>query len=216
MQEYLKTSNRKIQVDETLGERPLLMLGKQCDDNQFLAMLSKFCPHRITRSGEVMTISAKPLPQDLDFQRVTESLLPETLRRYIFAPSIKNKISVFPMDRTAILPPAYGEAVEKEIIGELQKNTVPFTKLSAFQRRCVMLRLLNPIVEGMVLKGGSVPNYVLQRNQLLIIVFVKSIGLEVLSSNEATLARSSTTHYIRLRHRRKPTIRRRQICRFAL
>jgi hypothetical protein len=48
------------------------------------------------------------------------------------------------------------------------------------------------------------------------IVFVKSIGLEVLSSNEATLARSSTTHYSSFRHRRKPTIRRRQICRFAL
>jgi hypothetical protein len=111
------------------GEKPLLMLGKQCDDNQFLAMLSKFCPHRLTRSGEVMTISAKPLPQDLDFQRITESLLPETLRRYIFAPSIKNRIGVFSMDRTAIFPPAYGEAVEKEITGELGKNTVPFAKL---------------------------------------------------------------------------------------
>lgn len=168
LEEYLEKSKRKIQVDATLREKPLLVLGKECDDNQFLAMLSAFCPHQATRSGDRVTISAKPLPQTLDFQQIAASVLPETLRRYIFVPAIPDKAGVLPPDRTTVFPPASGAVVEKEIVEELGKSTVPFAKLSAFQRRCMMLRLLNPIVQGLIRPGGSVPSYVSQRHQTLI------------------------------------------------
>ncbi len=175
LEDYLEKSKRKIQVDATLREKPLLVLGKECDDNQFLAMLSAFCPHQATRSGDRVTISAKPLPQTLDFQQIAASVLPETLRRYLSVPiQVGPDVSkIAPMVnvtdyRKSVFPPAGGAVVEKEIVEELGKSTVPFAKLSAFQRRCMMLRLLNPIVEGLIRPGGSVPSYVSQRHQTLI------------------------------------------------
>jgi hypothetical protein len=86
LQEYLEKSTRKIQLDEPLKEKPLLVLGKECDDNQFLTMLSVFCPHKATRSGESIIISAKPLPKTLDFQQIAASVFPETLCRYLAIP----------------------------------------------------------------------------------------------------------------------------------
>ncbi|WP_395146294.1 hypothetical protein [Armatimonas sp.] len=168
LEEYLKKSKRKIQVDATLREKPLLVLGKECDDNRFLAMLASFCPHRATRSVDGLTVTAKSLPRTVDFQQIVASLLPETLRRYLFVAALPDKAGVLPPQRTWVFPPACSAVVEKEILKDIDKRTIPFRELSAFQRRCIMLRLLNPIISALVQRGGAVPSYISQMSQLLI------------------------------------------------
>jgi hypothetical protein len=123
----------------------------------------------------MVTISPKPLPKTLNFEKITESLLPETLRRYLAVPIQvgHNMSKVAPMAnlsdyRKSVFPAAGGIVVEKEIVEELGKRTVPFARLSPFQRRCMALRLLNPLIADLIRRGGSVPSYVLQRNQVLI------------------------------------------------